>query len=171
MAVSVRRWFSAVLMAGSIVLSGCGYHLGSEGEVPFSSLTIEPVKNDSFAPQLQADFHAQLSDALARDGSVRVVTSGGRASLTVVFTDYRREIGATDPTDTVVARSFLMTLNAKATLVDASTGKVYFRDRTFRAILPAYSADGGIIRTETQTLPLLSRELAKSISEAVVGVW
>lgn len=161
---------SIILLAFAALTSGCNYRMGTTAEPPFSSITIETVKNDSFAPQMQAEMHRQLADTFAQEAVLHVVPSGGRGRLSVTITDYRRDVAAVNPSDTVAAASYSMTLEAKATLTDVASGKVLFRDRPFRAMLPAY-AKVGFNRTESQTLPLLSRELAKNIKDAVVGVW
>lgn len=164
------RPVSIVLLVFVALTSGCNYRMGTTAQPPFSTITIEAVKNDSFAPQMQAEIHRQLADSLAQEAVLHVVPSGGRGRLAVTITDYRRDVAAVNPSDTIAAASYSMTLEAKATLTDAASGKVLFRDRSFRAVLPAY-AQGGFNRTEFQTLPLLSRELAKNIKDAVVGVW
>lgn len=159
-----------VLLGVSALLTGCHYKMGTEAEPPFSAITIEPVRNESFAPQMQAEIHRQLADSLAQESALRVVSSGGRAKLSVALTDYRREVAAVNPSDTLAAASYALTLEAKVSLFDNATGKFLFRDRVFRATLPAYT-QSGFNRTETQTLPLISRELAKNIKDAVMGVW
>ena len=168
--MSMIRYIAiAALLASAAIFSGCGYHLGTEVEVPFSSITIEPVKNESFAPQMQAEIHRQLADAFASEPSMHVVPSGGQAHIKVTLVEYRRDVAAVNPSDTASAASYRVTLSAKATLLD-STGKVLFRDRPFSATLPAYAANG-FSRTEYQTLPLLSRELARNIKDSSVDVW
>ncbi len=164
------RALSFVALAFALLASGCNYRMGTEATPPFSSITIDTVKNDSFAPQMQAEIHRQLADSLAQENALHVVSSGGRGRLAVTLTDYRREVAAVNPADTVAAASYQLTLEAKVTLTDAASGKVLFRDRALRATLPAY-AQAGFNRTEFQTLPLLSRELAKEIKDAIVGVW
>lgn len=161
---------SIALAALAFASAGCHYAPGPGAEPPFSSITLEPVKNDSFAPQMQAELHRQLADSLAQEKSLHVVPSGGQARLSVTLCDFRREVAAVNPKDTVQASAYSLWLSAKITLVDARSGKVLMRDRLVRASLSAYVEDG-YRRAETQTLPLLSRELAKQIKDAVTGVW
>ena len=157
-----------LLAALVLCLSGCGYHLGTDATPPFTSIIVEPIRNESYAPQLQAEMHRQLADSLAQEKSLHVVTEGGQAHLRVTLVDYRRDVAAVDPNDTVRAASYNMTLVAKVTL--ETSDKVLFKDRLFTAVLPAFGGVG-YNRTETQTLPLLSRELSKRIKDAVVDVW
>ena len=155
-------------LAAACLLAGCGYHMGTDAAPPFSSLTIEPIRNESYAPQLQAEMHRQLADSLAQEKALHVTTEGGSARLRVTLTDFRRDVGAVNPNDTVLAASYNLTLVAKVTLETAD--RVYFKDRIFSVSLPAFGG-AGYNRTETQTLPLLSRELSKRIKDAVVDVW
>src|SRR5882672_7540524 len=133
-------WLIAfVLPVFAALISGCNYRMGTEATPPFSSITLKAVKNDSFAPQMQAEIHRQIADSLAQEGTLHVVSSGGQAGLSVTLTDYRREVAAVNPTDTVAAASYTLTLEAKVTLTDSASGKVLFRDRAFRASLPTYA--------------------------------
>lgn len=162
------RCFRITALALSAFLAGCGYRMGTDAAPPFNSISVEPIRNESFAPQMQAEVHRQLSDTLAQEKSLHVVTEGGQARLRVTLTEYRRDVGAVNPGDTVLASSFDLTLTAKVTLETAD--KVLFRDRVFKVTMPAFGS-AGYNRTEMQTLPLLSRELCKKIKDAVVDVW
>ena len=155
-------------IVAACALAGCGYRFGTDAAPPFSSLTIEPIRNESYAPQVQADLHRQLADALAQEKSLHVTTSGGQARLRITLTDFRRDIGAVDPDDTVRAASYNLSLSAKVTLEIAD--KSLFKDRLFTFTLPAFGG-AGYNRTEMQTMPLLTRELSKRIKDAVVDVW
>ena len=165
-----RAAIAFVIAPLAAVLAGCNYHLGTEANPPFSSITVAAVKNATYEPQLQAVIHAQLVDSLAQEKSLHVVPSGGQALISVTLSDYKRDVSAVNPQDTGTASSYDLTLTAKVTLTDVRGGKVLFHDRVFKATLPAF-AQTGFINTETQTLPLLTRELAKQIKDAVVDVW
>lgn len=157
-----------VLLAG--LLCGCSYRMGAGAETTFRSITVEAVKNDSYAPQVQAELHRGLHDALASEHALHVVDSGGQARLRVALFDYRREVGAVNPRDTVLAASQVFRLSAKITLTDAASGKVLVRDRVVTASMSAYAPDG-VNRTETQTQGLLLRELSRRIRDTVADVW
>lgn len=166
----MRRLLAASLALAALGAAGCHYSPGTGAEPPFSSVTVEAVKNDTFAPQMQAELHRQLADSLAQERALHVVPSGGQARLFVTLSEYSRNVSAVNPKDTVQAAAYSLSLSAKIRLVDTRNGKELLRDREVRATLSAYAEDG-FLRTETQTLPLLSRELAKQIKDAVTGVW
>ena len=157
-------------LALAVIPAGCGYRLGADAEPDFRTISIEAVRNDSFAPQLQAEIHRQIHDALVSERALHVVNDGGRARLRVTLTGYDRRVGAVNPRDTVLAASHVFSLSAKVSLVDRSTGRELMHDRRVTASLSAYSS-GGVNRTETQTQALLTRELARKIRESVVDVW
>ena len=74
-------------------ISGCNsYQLGNPVELPFESIYIKPVSNDSFAPQAQALLSMQIRDAFIRDGRTKLVTSreAADAVLLINLTDYKR---------------------------------------------------------------------------------
>lgn len=153
-----------------LALAGCGYRMGSSAEPSFRTLTIEAVKNDSYAPQLQAEIHRQVFDRLSAEDGFRVVNDGGAVRLRVVLDEYGRSVGAVNSQDTGRAASHRFSLSAKVTLVDSRSGKILMRDRQVRADLSAYTLTG-LNRTETQTQALLTRELARAIRDAVADVW
>lgn len=159
-----------LLLLASLPFAGCGYRIGADAQPDFRTIALEPVRNESFAPQLQAELHRQLHDALSSERALHVVDEGGRARLRVTLLDYRRDVGAVNPGDTMVAASRIFSLSARISLVDAGTGKELVRDRLVSATLSAY-APAGMNRAETQTQSLLTRELARKIREVVVGVW
>ena len=52
----------------SAFISGCNsYQLGNPAELPFESIYIKPVSNDSFAPQAQEGLHLLQSEEEAKD--------------------------------------------------------------------------------------------------------
>lgn len=165
----IGRAFLSVV--GVLCLSACSYRMGADAEPAFHTLTIEAVRNESFAPQVQAELHRGLHDALAAEHGLHLVDSGGRGRLSVTITEYGRSVGAVNPRDTVLAASQVFSLTAKVTLVDATTGKVLVRDRVVRASLSAYAVDGGVNRSEVQTQGLLLRELSGRIRDVVADVW
>ncbi|MDR1816599.1 MAG: LPS assembly lipoprotein LptE [Puniceicoccales bacterium] len=184
----------AVLSLTALTLAalplGCGhYHLGTGNKVPFRTIALAPVVNDSAAPSVQALLHAQLADALAAESGITLVSDPDNADalLRVRLTRYTTEVLATDPTDTGLGTSFTLTLTARSTLENRRAtggGKPWFKDRVTRASAVAHAppmlADasgstragtGGFGAVETQTITVLTRDLARKITGEVVSVW
>jgi len=174
--------FGPGLLILGALLPGCGnYVLGTGGRLAFSTLYVEPVENRVFVPQAQAIVTTQLRDAFEKDGRVTLVNSpeAADATLTVVITDYHREVAAVRETDTGLASKFNLTLGAVCALTDNRAHRAYFQGRTIYATreaftdngVPASSAVGNQLQSEYNTLPLLAQQLADRLSHTVLDVW
>ncbi len=154
------------------ILGGCAhYHLGSPEGLPFDSIAIELTGNESAAPQVEALLAQNLAEAFLRDGTLRVTSPAhAGATLTVKIANYTRTLAATRSDDTVLARSYGLTLTIEASLIDNSSGKTYFHDRRISTEDLAF-VDSGLTQAEYQTMPVLARSLAQKIKDAVVSVW
>ena len=166
------------------ILPGCkSYELGNPAELPFQSIYIQPVANDSFAPQAQALLSSQIREAFIRDGRTRLVTREEEADavLHVNLTEYNRTAAARESQDTAVARDFDLTLSAKVSLFNQNKGDYFFRDRRLEETSNAYAdnpyADPVLPKTqdflqsEYQAMPRLTRDLARKIADEVLSPW
>jgi len=177
--LSILGTLSLIALLG--LFSACkSYHLGSPVEIPFKSIYIKPVENNSFAPQAQAIISAMLRENFIRDARVKVVTDATSADavLDVTLTDYERNATARNPDDTTVADVFDLTLIASVSLIDPSTGNYFFENRSLQTTTNAYTAnpfqDDSVINyqlSERQSMEQLSRELARSITNEVLSPW
>lgn len=171
MIVRLRLLFlSALLFSG---LAGCShYRLGTEAKLAFSSLRIEPVVMKALIPQSQALFTTQLREVFIRDGRVALVNTTGEADVTlqVVVHSYAREVATVRPGDTGLARKFIVTLKADATLHDRRTGRDLFAQRPL-VVKRELFTDSGQGQAEYQLLPLLAADLAEKARHAVLDVW
>jgi hypothetical protein len=181
-----RAALAAVLGSGLLalgpLLSGCSHYvLGTDGRLAFSTLYVEPVENRALIPQAQAIVTAQLRDAFEKDGRVTLVNSpeAADATLTVVITDYHREVAAVREADTGLASKFNLTLAVVCALTDNRAHRAYFQGRPIYATreaftdngVPASTGVGNQLQSEYNTLPLLAQQLADKISHAVLDVW
>ena len=169
----IKRVFLFVVTIGCFL--GCWscstYRLGSGVSVPFSTLYIKPVQNQALVPQAQALLSGQLRDVFLREESVAVKDAGeAEATLTVDLVDYSRRVVAVQRYDTYLASDYVVCLKARVCLVDNKTQKPYFRDRVVEASINVYVGDG-FPESEYQSMPQLTRELARKIKNAVVSVW
>jgi hypothetical protein len=158
---------------GGLLVSGCAhYRLGTGGTTTFSTLYVAPVVNHAGLPQAQAIAAADIRNAFAKDGRVALPASAETADavLAVTLTRYERQVAASNPNDTGLARKFALVLQASCTLTDRRNGKVLFRDRPLRAIRDAF-VDSGQLQSEYEAWPLLTRTLADEIRHTVLDVW
>jgi len=168
----------------SVTLIGCkSYQLGSPTELPFQSIFVKPVTNDSFAPQAQTLLSSQIRDAIIRDGRLKLVTSEDEADavLLVNLTDYDRRAASRNRNDTVIARDFDLNLTADVSLYNQNAGDYYFEDREIRERSNAYTNNPYLdsaatdpqdfLQAEYNAMPRLTRDLARKIADEILSPW
>jgi hypothetical protein len=163
---------SCLLSLCLLMLSGCAhYQLGIGSRTTFRTLYVEPVANQTVLPQSQALLSTHLRQAFARDGRIALVNSAALAdaTLSVLITDYHREVAAVREDDTGLARKFNLTLGATCTLRERD-GRVRFENHAVQAVREAFT-DGGQLQSEYQTLPLLAESLALKLVHTTLDVW
>jgi hypothetical protein len=171
----------AIFMAA---FSGCNsYQLGNPVELPFESIYIKPVTNDSFAPQAQAILSSQIRDAFIHDGRTKLVTSSEAADavLVVNLTEYNRRAAGRQSLDTTMAANFRLTLYAEVSLFNQIKGDYYFQERMIQRSSNAYVEDlyatpgdsqtQDFLQSEYQAMPRLTRDLARRIADEVLSPW
>ena len=168
----------------AVFISGCkSYQLGNPTKLPFESIYIKPVTNDSFAPQAQALISSQIRDIFIHDGRTKLVTSSEAADavLIVKLTEYKRYPAARRSVDTKVAASFALVLNAEVSLFNQNKGDYYFQERIVRKSSSAYlnapydttatNQPQDFLQSEHQVMPRLTRDLARRIADEVLNPW
>jgi hypothetical protein len=166
------------------LISGCkSYQFGNPTELPFDSIYIKPVTNDSFAPQAQALISSQIRDIFIHDGRTKLVTSGEAADavLIVNLTEYKRYAAARRSVDTTVAASFYLALAAEVSLFNQNKGDYYFQERMVWKSSNAYlnapydttatTQSQDFLQSEYQAMPRLTRDLARRIADEVLNPW
>lgn len=173
MSFPTRFRLSVVALAAlALVLGACShYRLGPPGELPFRTLYVKPVKNNSFAPQAGALLTTQTISDLQSHANLKIVEDPtADATLEIIIMSYDREVSAPQRQDTGLAESYLLIMECKLTLTDNRSGKVLMQDRLVRAEQQAF-VQGGFQIAEYQAMPVLTREVAKKIDDAVISVW
>jgi outer membrane lipopolysaccharide assembly protein LptE/RlpB len=148
------------------------YKLGLPEGPPFKSIYIPVVRNNTFAPQMQAHMTRAIREEFARGGRPVVLTDEDSADsvLRITLTNYSRRTATVNPNDTGLPASYHLRLTASVSLIDNQTGNVYFKDRPFQEVIQSFGSDQ-LPERERQNLPLLARNLAKNIYEDVTTVW
>lgn len=161
------------LLALAGVFGGCAhYQLGTGSAPAFGSVYVEPVANRTLAPQAQAILSSRLREGFLRDTRVRPVNDAAAADarLTLVLTEFRRDIAAARENDTGLARKFNVTLTAMGTLRDQRTGKTLWENRPFTVLREVFT-DGGQLQAEYEVVPLLAEALAQRVVHAALDTW
>ncbi len=158
-----------VLMAG-----GCaGYQLGPAGGQAAGARTIQidPFVNKTLEPRLSDYVMSSLRKNLSQDGTYRIDThGGGDVILSGVITAYQRTEISVQPTDVLTVLDYEITMTAKITARERSTGKVIFEKPVSGRTAVRAGAD--LTSAERQAIPLLTDDLAKKATALIVdGTW
>lgn len=166
------RWF--LIASAGLLLSGCaGYKLGpTNGDIagdrtiqisPFSNVTMEPHLGDALTTALRQE--------VQHDGTFRLATGDpGDIVVTGSIIGYERKEQNFSPADADVALDYRISLTAKITARERSTGKILLDQPVTGYTLIRVGPD--LTSVERQALPLLAEDLAKNITSLLVdGKW
>ena len=163
-----------VLFSAVFFLAGCaGYKLGPTNGLEAGARTIQinPPVNKTFEPRLGVALNLQLRKQLQRDGTYKLETHGdGDVVVTTTILKYEKTGESFQPRDTLTARDYRVVILAHVTAYDRVSGKNLV-DREFRgrtSVRPGSDQSSA----ELQALPLLTEDLARNITSALVdGEW
>lgn len=163
-----------VTLVAVMLLMGCaGYKLGPTNglEAGARSIQINPPFNTTLEPRIAVALNQQLRKQLQRDGTYRLDTRGeGDVVVTTTILGYEKTGESFEPRDTLTVRDFRVVLIAHVTAIDRISGKKIV-DRDFRG-RTTVQPGGDQASTERQALPLLTEDLARNITSALVdGEW
>lgn len=169
----VKRIFLSLTVIAALLCGGCGYKLaGTAQPLPFNTIAIKQVENDSYAAQASNPLTTQLAIRLSQSPGLELVSlDDADAVLEVTLNDFTRRMYSSQEQDTALASGYRVTLTAKCTLRDRVSGKVLFKDKEISASTNVYSRSGSYIDAEYQNMTVLTDELAKRIVDQVLGVW
>ena len=171
MIIRIQRWIYYWVALGALLFQSCAHYQAGDGSsLPFSTIQVNPVKNQSQAPQITQVLNHDLRDAFIRSGRVAVESGGADTQLNVTLIHYDRENIATNSQDTGLARKYALTLSAICELTRGGEETAYFTNRPVSVTLDIF-LDSGQTRAETNAIPLLSKKLAEAISNEVLQTW
>ena len=165
---------TALLLLGALAIAGCaGYRLGPTNGIVAGSKTIRVhlFPNQTLEPRLSEAVGSALRKRLQQDGTFKLATSGtADVVVTGVITRYERTALSFQPLDIITASDFEISLYARITAEDRTTGKKLL-DREVRGRttvrVGADQASG-----ERMAVPLLADDLAINATSALVdGRW
>jgi hypothetical protein len=156
------------------LLAGCaGYKLGPTNgvEAGARSIQVNPFVNSTREARLGEPVTSALRKMLQQDGTYKL-NSSGDADLIVEgeITDFIRTELTYQPSDVATVRDYDLTVVAKFTVRERSSGKIVIqrRVRGWTSILVGSDLASG----ERQALPMLAESLARSATSAIVdGTW
>jgi outer membrane lipopolysaccharide assembly protein LptE/RlpB len=68
-----------------LLLSGCGYSVHRQSDLPFTEIQIRPIENRSLEPKLQDKLYAALAEEFEKNG-IRVTPAAGTKLSAVIHT-------------------------------------------------------------------------------------
>jgi hypothetical protein len=145
------------------------YHAGAGSELPFKTICAAPVRNDSFAPQMQTILSAQIRKNLLRCPGIKL-SDAADVTLTATIADFGQSTATTMPHDSVRAKSFTLSIRAECSLFDNRTGEYLFKNQSVEASIDS-QAEGDYHWNKTQVIPKLSMKLAEKICDMVRAPW
>ncbi len=154
--------------------SGCaGYRLGpTNGEIAGAkSIQVNLFRNETFEPRLTEAVGTALRRRLQQDGTYRLGTRG-EADIIVngVILRYQRSGISFEPTDVITPRDFQITMVAKVTAVQSSSGRVILDKEVAGRTTIRIGPD--LASAERQAVPLLAEDLALNVTSLLVdGTW
>lgn len=158
-----------------LFLSACSsYVLGPLDELPFKTLYVEAVSNDSLAPQAAPLCSAALREAFLRDGRVKLTSSAAdaEATLSVRLTNYRRRVASYSSADTARANSFEIILDGEVSLSEnKADGKVLFDGRSVRGAARLGWSDSRTSPDGRQPLAAAIRSLSLETVSMSLDAW
>jgi Lipopolysaccharide-assembly len=158
----------------ALLWAGCaGYRVGpTNGEVSGAkSMRLDLFRNETFEPRLSEAVCTALRRDVQQDGTYRLSTQG-EADIVVsgVITKYRRMGVSYDPLDVITPRDFQVTIVAKITATERSTGRVIIDKEVGGRTTIQIGPD--LASAERQAVPLLAEDLARNVTSLLVdGTW
>jgi len=172
--MTLRPFLTLGLAVAQALLTGCaGYRVGSTGALPAGqqSIQIGHIQNQTLEPRLIESLNNALRKRFQQDGTYRLDTRGeSDVILTGIITRFDRSAVSFQPADVLTVRDYALTMTAKLTVKERSTGKVIFD----RAVVGRTSIRAGndLASAERQAVPLLAEDLARIATSLIVdGTW
>ena len=160
--------------AAMLLLAGCaGYRVGPTSglEAGSRSIQINPPVNQTYEPRVAEELNHQLRKQIQRDGTFHLNTRGeGDVVVTATITRYQRFGETYLQRDTLTARDYRIHLTAQVTAYDKITGKNLVQREFVGRTTVRIGGDQASV--ERQALPLVTEDLARNITSALVdGDW
>lgn len=157
--------FYFLILISCFLLVSCGYRIVGSRFLPFNSITIKPVKNNTYEPKLEERMHTALSYEFINQG-IEVKPGGGDYDLETTIT--RFALGALAAVDeTVKEQEVLMHVDLKL----IGDGKVTEFKSIVSPIKITFQSTGtvteSVIHKET-ALDKACREIAKEMVSMII---
>lgn len=166
-----NQFIAGLSMIGLLAMGGCGYHtVNSASHIPSAIHTVAvPVfENRTQLPHLEMWMTQDVTRELTARTAIEVVPkSAGDADATlkgVILTQTAAPLTYTSNPTTTTTSSYLITVTAKVTLVDAHGKVLYENDNySFRQMYESTEQLSSFIEEDSPALQRLARDFAKAV--------
>ena len=159
------RWLATVLLATTLLISGCAYRVGPTNGVQAGTQSIEihPFANDTQEPRIIDPVVTALRRTIQRDGTFTLLTGGGADVLvTGRIVKYSRVELSVQPTDVVTVKDYRLEMTARVSARVRSTGRTLLDREVSGHTTIRVGSD--LTTSERQAIPLVAENLAFNIT-------
>lgn len=168
------------LLALSLVfiLSSCShYSVRVHDSLPFKSLYLNTVVNESFAPNLHALFQNQLRQTVLEQTPLTLSKNADLADvqLDLRLVNYERSARSLSSSDTGRFNALNLTIGVELSLYDRKAG-VYLIEKTLLSssepiFFDRTNGNSNLSEIEYEALPRISRKLAEAVIHQILSHW
>lgn len=167
------KFSAALVLALSVLLSGCGYKLGEIRPTPMRAvrtLAVPTFKNNTYEPRIEVLFADTLVKRLQQDGTYEIISADkADAILSCTITSIDRRALRSVQNNVLATSEFGLRVLAKYQIQDRVTGAVLM-EGTARGETTFFS--GNDLQTiERQALSNAAASLADELAAEVTEGW
>lgn len=161
-----------ILTLLGLALCACNYRLqGTAQPLPFKTIAVKQVVNNSYAPQASNPLMTQIATMLSQTPALTLTNlDDAQAVLEITLDDYTKDVYASLSEDTDIASAITVKLSANYTLRNLKTGEVIFKNRPFSVSNHIFNHQS-FLDAEYQNMTTLTGMLARKIVDSVLGIW
>ena len=164
----------------SLNFSCSHYQILDYEKLPFNTIHISEVRNDSFAPNIESTFNKKLREAILSYGKLRISKdeSNSDVDLSIIIKNYDRNSATRNIDDAGRINSLMFTLSAVVSLYDNSNQKYLIKEYVLESSENIYfPQDQGTVElmdfqeAEYSGIPRLCDNLINQVMDLIVGIW
>jgi hypothetical protein len=167
-----RNWLSFkfwILLAITLLLNGCGYHLvgtGSSLPTHLKTLFIPVFSNSSSEPEIHRELTSNIIDSFITDGRLKIVRKGD-SDMLMKGNLYYYDLKAVSFSSSDFVSDYIVELGVDVEVIDKVNDKLYIKNK-FKTKWD-YKATSDIINTESARLAALE-EAYKELGNRLVSL-
>ena len=164
-----------------LVFGGCShYSVINKDAFPFETIYIDPVNNNSYAPNVQALFDTQIRQKLLESGAVRIVQNLDQADcqLFIRLENYQRSPSGRSSQDPGQITALNASLTAIVSFYDNQQGRYLIDEYALNSNEPIFFTERRSEQApldtkegEYRALPKITNALAEQIAQLVLNHW